>query len=282
MNSFKPIRNVAVFTDLDGTLLDEKTYSFEAARPALAALREKGCLLVPCTSKTSEETFPLQDELGGRDPFIVENGGAAYCPSDWYGLPSPGQGDRRDWIRLELGIPYHRLIDFIERMREERQMAIVGFHDLSAEEIARECGLTRDQARRAKAREYDEPFYLHPPVGDKIQALMREAAMEGLAVTRGGRFYHLSGGSDKGKAVRLLARIVRSRVGETTTVGIGDSPNDIPMLENVDVPVIVQRPGGVHHPDLVRAVPCAILAGGVGPEGWNEAVTRVLRDLEHP
>ena len=90
MNSFKSIRNVAVFTDLDGTLLDEKTYSFEAARPALAALREKGCLLVPCTSKTSEETFPLLDELGGRDPFIVENGGAAGNHGGSYRVPTVG------------------------------------------------------------------------------------------------------------------------------------------------------------------------------------------------
>ncbi len=279
--SNQPCR-LTVFTDLDGTLLDERTYSFEAARPALAALQDRGCLLVPCTSKTNEETFPLLDELGIRDPFIVENGGAVYIPSDWYGLPSPGQGDRRDWIRMELGTPYHRLTEFIERMREEQQMTIVGFHDLSAEEIARECGLTLAQARRAKAREYDEPFYIHPPKGEKLQTLVSKATEEGLSVSRGGRFFHLSGGSDKGKAVRLLTRIVQSREGEMTTVGIGDSPNDIPMLENVEVPVIVQRPGGVHHPDLVRAVPCAVLAGGVGPAGWNEAVTRVLRDLEHP
>ena len=31
-----------VFTDMDGTLLDHHTYSFEAAKPALTALEKKG------------------------------------------------------------------------------------------------------------------------------------------------------------------------------------------------------------------------------------------------
>jgi predicted mannosyl-3-phosphoglycerate phosphatase (HAD superfamily) len=35
-----------VFTDLDGSLLDGTTYSYEAATPALAALREQGIPLI--------------------------------------------------------------------------------------------------------------------------------------------------------------------------------------------------------------------------------------------
>ena len=34
-------RHPAVFTDLDGSLLDHHTYSFESARPALERIREQ-------------------------------------------------------------------------------------------------------------------------------------------------------------------------------------------------------------------------------------------------
>ncbi|MCG7852909.1 MAG: HAD hydrolase family protein, partial [Methanosarcinaceae archaeon] len=44
-----------VFTDLDGTLIDHDTYSYKAARPALAALKKQGIPLIFCTSKTRAE-----------------------------------------------------------------------------------------------------------------------------------------------------------------------------------------------------------------------------------
>ena len=41
-----------VYTDLDGSLLDGTSYSYEAATPALTALREQGIPLVLVSSKT--------------------------------------------------------------------------------------------------------------------------------------------------------------------------------------------------------------------------------------
>jgi predicted mannosyl-3-phosphoglycerate phosphatase (HAD superfamily) len=38
---------IAVFTDLDGTLLDARTYAWEAARPAINRLRERKIPWVP-------------------------------------------------------------------------------------------------------------------------------------------------------------------------------------------------------------------------------------------
>jgi mannosyl-3-phosphoglycerate phosphatase len=39
-----------VFSDLDGCLLDRRTYSAEAARPAVEALADAGVPLVLCSS----------------------------------------------------------------------------------------------------------------------------------------------------------------------------------------------------------------------------------------
>ena len=81
MVSFAPL---VVFSDLDGTLLDHDTYSFDAARPALERLRVDGVPLILCTSKTRAEIAPLRRALGNTHPFISENGGAVFIPAGYF------------------------------------------------------------------------------------------------------------------------------------------------------------------------------------------------------
>ena len=58
----------AVFTDLDGTLLDATTFDLEPARPMLDRLRDANVHVVPVTSKTFDEVEPLARE---RDELLV-------------------------------------------------------------------------------------------------------------------------------------------------------------------------------------------------------------------
>ena len=79
-----------IFTDLDGTLLDHHTYSYDAARPALERLRKSEIPLIMVSSKTRIEIEVLRTEIGNREPFIPENGGAIFIPDD-YDLSVPDQ-----------------------------------------------------------------------------------------------------------------------------------------------------------------------------------------------
>ncbi len=63
----KPLPFSIVFSDLDGTLLDHHTYSFQEATEALDALRKRAIPLILCTSKTRSELLDrLAVLLGGR------------------------------------------------------------------------------------------------------------------------------------------------------------------------------------------------------------------------
>jgi hypothetical protein len=64
-------------------------------------------------------------------------------------------------------------------------------------------------------------------------------------VTRGSRFHHVLGNNDKGKAVNLLAEQFRHCFPDVVFAGLGDSPNDIPMLRCVDIPIIVKGSTGI-------------------------------------
>ena len=73
-----------IFSDLDGTLIGHSTYSYKAALAALHLLKEKKVPLIFCTSKTRAEINKYRKELGIKDPFISENGGAIFVPKKYF------------------------------------------------------------------------------------------------------------------------------------------------------------------------------------------------------
>ncbi len=261
---------MAVFTDLDGTLLDHEDYSFAAARPALERLRNRGIPLIFTTSKTRREIESLRDLLGFHDPFISENGGGVFFPASdapWVpgGIISPPH------VFVRLGKPYGEIRRFMKTL--DPSYGVRGFGDMEATEISRLTDLSHDEALRAAAREFTEPFLLERE--ESLPEIEDRAALEGLRVTRGGRFHHLIGANqDKGKAVRLVTEILGKKFGKRPlTVGLGDSPNDFPMLESVDMPVLIPHPDGQYEP---FSGPDVIRAPHPGSRGWNAAMEKIL------
>jgi mannosyl-3-phosphoglycerate phosphatase len=101
----------------------------------------------------------------------------------------------------------------------------------------------------------------------------------GLLWTRGSRYYHLTGANDKGKAVKLLTDLYKQEHGKIVTIGLGDSLNDLPMLQVVDYPVLVQKPGGRYEESIRLSGLLKVL--GIGPEGWRTAVLKLLASIEN-
>lgn len=269
-------RRLVIYTDLDGTLLDAETYAYEAARPALEAIRRHRALLVLCSSKTRAEMAPLVSALGLRAPFIVENGGAIYLPREEFAAWVPTAEPCGAWMRLVLGVPRARLQECLVELKRRLPVPIVSWSDLAPEAIAEECGLSLEAAQRAMQREFDEPFRVASDDPELLSRMAAIVAEHGLRLARGGRYFHLMGASDKGRAVRALAEILRRRFGAIFTVGIGDSENDAPMLAEVDLPILVRRPSGEPDPAVLRLIPHARVTSAVGPIGWNEAVLDLL------
>ncbi len=264
---------ILVFTDLDGTLLDHRTYSFEKARPALGLLRQKNIPVIICTSKTRAEVEVVRDRLQNAEPFIVENGGAVFVPKGYFqGVVSGAKEDPAYWI-IEFGTPYSRLLEAFSRIRERMPGGARGFSDMSVEEVSELTGLSLPEAALAKKREYDEPFLAEDPAAFGV--LEEIAAAEGLRITRGGRFFHLTGDNDKGRAVRSLRDLFAGTGnGLVRSIGLGDSLNDLPLLEAVDFPVLVQKPGGQY--DSAIRLPHLVRAPGEGPAGWAAAVIELV------
>ena len=246
-----------LFTDLDGTLLDADTYLFDPARPGLEALRDAGVPVIVATSKTRAEMAPIRKSLGLEGPYIVENGGAVVEPD----------GE----VRI-LGATAAKLLRGYARLKDRAGGGLRGFHEMSDAELSAESRLSSDEASRARTREFDLPFSLLGNAGDGLAELEAEARKLGLRISRGGRYYHLHGPSDKGKALRLVMRRWRGR----RAAAVGDTSNDLPMLKAAAKAFAVQTREGRHDPDLVSGVPGIRLIDRRGPEGWAIAVEELL------
>lgn len=261
---------ILLFSDLDGTLLDSRTYSYEAARPALEAIGRRGIPLVIVTSKTKAEVELWRRRFGNTDPFIVENGGAIYIPSGYFPFRVHGARQRQGYEVIELGTPYQKLVAGLRQASRESGCEALGFSDLSVADICRRTLLTVQQAEFAKQREYDEPFEI---LGPGTYRLLGAIEQQGLRWTRGDRFYHVTGGSDKVQAVTRLIELFRRSAGDVLSIGVGDGPNDVNFLNAVDLPIIVHS----RFADNVRrAVPHALASRLPGPHGWNDVVLRAI------
>jgi mannosyl-3-phosphoglycerate phosphatase len=200
----KPDAGLVVFTDLDGTLLDHETYSYSLAQEALDLLERKRIPLILCSSKTRAEIELIQVDLRLRHPFVSENGGAVFMPKGYFPFTAEGTRNSEGYEVLEFGTPYWQLVETLHRISAEVGIRVAGFSDMSVEEVAQDCKLVPAQARLAKLREYDEPFRIldsRPAVRSRLLDALHEA---GLRCTRGGRYYHVTGVTDKGMAIRKL------------------------------------------------------------------------------
>lgn len=266
-------KDLIVYTDLDGTLLDHETYSFHPAKDALELLEEKGIPLVICTSKTRAEIEFVRKLLGNSEPFISENGGGVFIPEGYF---NPGFGyDRvvKHYEVIELGTRSEVLVDTLKEISLETGTRIKGFSDMSASELSDLTGLDEHTARLSQIRDYSEPFLIY---GDEkeTETVIEKINLKGYRYTRGGRFHHILGENDKGKAVRILTDIYKKELGVVKTLGLGDSLNDLPMLKEVDIPILVQKPGGGY--DSAVSVDNIIYADAPGPYGWNSEILKLF------
>lgn len=255
--------DILVVTDLDGTLLDHHSYSWAPASRALAALNERQIPLVLCSSKTAAEMQALREALGLASPFIVENGAAVYLPA------SSGDAEIHAF-----GLSREDILPRLQKLNADGTYRYTGFADMTVADVVAATGLDESGAANALQREFTEPLLWQDTEANKARFL-KAIRRVGLDAVQGGRFLHVSSGCDKGRAVDWLRGWFAKHYGHAPlVVALGDSDNDISMLESADQPVLVKSPVR-DYPDVKHAD--AIRTEGIGPVGWNAAILNILK-----
>ena len=226
---------IVVFADLDGTILDEY-YNYKQTQPIIDRLLVLGASIVLASSKTRAEVEFYRKRLGINDPFIVEDGSAIFIPKSYFKTTYLHFKRDKQYYVIELGTPYLRIREDLARIIKETGANIIGFGDMTIQEVSQDTGLPLELAKLAKKREYDEPFRI---IEGSEYAVIAAIENRGLCYTKGGRYFHLLGKTDKGRATEILKQLYQQEFEKILTLGIGDSLNDLPMFVAVDKPYII-------------------------------------------
>lgn len=283
--TLQPSPQLVIFTDYDSTLLDHRDYSFEAARAALAECKRKGVPIVGVTSKTYPEVAALQRKMGlwRTAPVVIENGGASYIPEYCFGFPIEGELPNREITRengfvvIKYGKPYEEVREVLSEAARRTCLMVLGIGDMSDQQFADETGLTIDEARLGKRRQYQEGFKILVPEEEQRGAQERiRGAIEGFGfnMTVGGRFVAIMGGNSKVEAVRDLKKLSRRQYPLVFTLGLGDSRSDLAFLEECDEGYLVANPYKAIGVEVES--PKIHILQEEGPRAWNKVVLSKL------
>jgi mannosyl-3-phosphoglycerate phosphatase len=255
-----------VFTDVEGTLLDSHTQQWQPASEWLLRLRQHQVPVVLCSSKTAAEMMLLQKELGlGSQPLIAENGAVIQLANDWE--------DDEMFPRLITGSPHEEIQHILQQLRENDGFKFTTFSDVNAQEVAEWTGMNLKHAELARLHEASETLIWRDS-DEKMLAFTEILASLGLQFVQGARFWHvLDERGGKAQAMTWLLGRYQQREGfRRVSIGLGDGPNDAPLLDNTDYAVVVKglSRDGISLRDDTPERAYHTLASG--PTGWREGL----------
>ena len=270
------MRHKVIFTDIDGTLIDINTGEYgEDTKGLIHTLKENNIPVILCSAKTWAEQNKVREDLDlSEEPFIIENGGAIIIPKDYFhfSLDTPNSKEMRDCIVIELGKSTNEIRSKLNNIREKFEIEFKGVCDISLEDLCKTADMSIDYARRMAQREYSETII---QIGKNDLARFTIGAEGvGLNVIHGGRFFDVTIGNDKGKAVDILTKLFKKKYhNDVIFFGLGDSENDFSMLKHMDVPMLVQRPDRSWSNLVIKNI---IKVQGIGPEGCKNAFNKIM------
>jgi mannosyl-3-phosphoglycerate phosphatase family protein len=254
---------LAVFTALDGTLLDARTFEAGASRAAIRRLRAADVPVIPVSVMTLDEVAPIANDLGLRHAMIVEAGGAI---ARW-----SGDG----WEVEPCGPPVDTLLDVVLDIERRSGANLLIYSALPEIDAARLSGRSGEMLRASTRRSFSEPFVIES--GD-LERVKHAASALGFSVRHGRRFLHLCRTCDEGEAFTRLREELQCHL----AIAAGGAAVDAEFLARADIPIIVPGPDGAPDAELLAAVPNAHVAPMPGPAGWAAAVDEAWRSLSAP
>ena len=255
-----------VVSDVDGTLMDH-SYDLTPAIETIKTLKKLSIPVILCTSKTASEVKVIRKELNITDPYIVENGGAIY-----------GESLKRVNGEIILGIKYESLEEILNFISNEIDYKLVPLNNLTDQEATQLTGLKGNSLNLMRDRHWSMPF-LNPPnfLEEKINICCKKFNVD---VFKGNRMSHLlSTNSNKGKAIKALKKY--SNIKNIKIIGLGDSPNDLPLLLNSDIRIVIP---GVDGPNLNLLDQLKdfefTLASKPNGYGWKYEINKLINKFE--
>lgn len=263
---------IVVVTDIDASLLEPGTRSLSDERAALSFLAERGIPLIVNSSRSRAEIERLHHTLEIVTPFISEHGSALFLPHQCLPfVPDRARAAVGGHV-IEFGRRYYQVVDTLRLVCQELNMDVVGFAELSIDEVAQELGISSAEAQLVKLREYTELFRVENENEATLSRLFKALRRRGLRCYQRGRHYLVSATPNRAESLRTLKSLLKRAWGEHVMVGLGDSEDDVSWLQFVDVPIFVENGKSGVPARVLRKLPTVRLTERRGRMGWSDAI----------
>ena len=255
-----------VVSDVDGTLMDH-SYDLSPAKETIKILQNLSIPVILCTSKTASEVKVIRKELNLTDPYIVENGAAIY-----------GESLKNVNGKIILGKKYETLEEILNFISKEIDYKLIPLNNLTDHEATELTGLKGNSLNLMRDRHWSMPF-LNPPtyLEERINICCKKFKVD---IFKGNRMSHLlSINSNKGKAINALKKY--SNIQDIQIIGLGDSPNDLPLLLHSDIRIVIP---GIDGPNLNLLDQLKDLEFTLASEpngyGWKNEINKFINKRE--
>jgi len=263
---------IVVVTDIDASLLEPGTRSLSDERAALDFLADRGIPLIINSSRSRAEIERLHHTLEIVTPFISEHGSALFLPHRCLPFVPDNARAAVGGHVIEFGRRYYQVVDTLRLVCRELSLEVVGFAELSIDEVARELGIPSAEAQLVKLREYTELFRIEDESEATLSRLFKALRRRGLRCYQRGRHYLVSATPDRAESLRTLKSLWRRAWGDHVMVGLGDSEDDVSWLQFVDVPIFVENGRSSVPARVLRKLPTVRLTERRGRLGWSDAI----------
>ena len=263
---------IVIFTDLDGTLLDHKDYSYQAAIPCLDFLYKNHIPLIFTSSKTAVEIEKFCLKTNFYHPYIAENGGLLSIPKNYF---NKNKKNTKEYIKEFIGLSRSEINQALNYFEDTYKFR--SFNQMNLKELIDHTGLSKQQALYANQRDATEPL-LWLDEETKLSKFAEELKQYNLTLVSGGRFHHVMGNHDKATTMSILIeKFSTYYMQQITSIALGDSPNDLKMLKNATYGIVIPNP---HAPKMCIEKHANLqYAENIGPQGWNNALLNLLKEL---
>ncbi len=266
-----------IFSDLDGTFLNHHTYSCGTLKNYINNL-DLEFELIFVTSKTFEEILDIQNKIKINHPFIAENGACIFFPPGYLKLTRNIQGNffiHENYHCYKMSNLYSDdLINNFSDLKKKYNFCF--YSELSNKSLCELTNLKLREAKNSKNRLFTNPIFWKD-TNEKILNFKSDVMKikKGLNILKGGRFFHISDNYNKAKAVKNFIKTIKSISNDRfLTVSLGDSENDICMLESTDYSCIVKNEANKISLKKKKNI---YFSKTEAPDGWRESLEFVIR-----
>ena len=266
-----------IFSDLDGTFMNHDDYSYSILKDFVYDIKDKHQIIFN-SSKTFSEIKRINKDLKINFPFIVENGASIFFPKGYlignpidYNLKNYQGYLRYSIAKKNINFWYKRIYE----IRKKFKFNFFFFRELSDIKLQKIMGLEHKRIEEAKNRLFSEPLYWNDTDQNLNLFKKKVKPLAGL-INIGGRFIHITDGYDKGVAIKQFLKLmkVNNKNEPFISVSLGDSHNDISMLELTDYSCIIKSKKKKNL--YLKKKNNLYNSKSIAPLGWRESIKYIL------